>query len=46
MKEDPALLEWEQGRQIKLRVFPIEPRADREIHPWIGRGVGALPGQE
>ncbi|MFT5429779.1 MAG: hypothetical protein ACI9OJ_000451 [Myxococcota bacterium] len=28
---DPALLEWEQGRQLKLRVFPIEGKADKHV---------------
>jgi hypothetical protein len=28
---DPALLEWEHGNVFKLRVFPIEPRAEKRI---------------
>jgi hypothetical protein len=28
---DPALLEWEHGSTFKLRVFPIEPSADKRI---------------
>lgn len=28
---DPAILEWEQGHQFKLRVFPIEPNADKRV---------------
>jgi hypothetical protein len=28
---DPALLEWEQGNWFKLRVFPIEPNADKRV---------------
>jgi hypothetical protein len=28
---DPAILEWEQGRSFKLRVFPIEPKANKRI---------------
>lgn len=29
--KDPALLEWEQGKTFKLRVFPIEPHADKRV---------------
>jgi len=29
--QDPALLEWEQGRTFKLRVFPIEARSEKRI---------------
>ena len=29
--QDPALLEWEQGRMFKLRVFPIEPHGEKRI---------------
>lgn len=29
--QDPALLEWEQGSTFKLRVFPIEPRAEKRV---------------
>jgi hypothetical protein len=28
---DPALLEWEQGNWFKLRVFPLEPKADKKV---------------
>lgn len=28
---DPALLEWEHGKWFKLRVFPIEPVADKRV---------------
>jgi Mg-chelatase subunit ChlD len=28
---DPALLEWESGSMFKLRVFPIEPHADKRV---------------
>jgi uncharacterized protein YegL len=28
---DPALLEWQQGKAFKLRVFPIEPHADKRV---------------
>ena len=28
---DPALLEWEQGNWFKLRVFPLEPNADKRV---------------
>jgi hypothetical protein len=28
---DPAILEWEQGRTFKLRVFPIEARASKRV---------------
>lgn len=28
---DPAILEWEQGRTFKLRVFPIEAMADKRL---------------
>jgi len=28
---DPALLEWEQGNWFKLRVFPLEPNADKKV---------------
>ena len=28
---DPALLEWEQGNWFKLRVFPLEARADKRV---------------
>lgn len=28
---DPALLEWEAGNRFKLRVFPIEARADKRV---------------
>lgn len=28
---DPALLEWEQGNWFKLRVFPLEPSADKKV---------------
>ncbi len=28
---DPALLEWEQGNWFKLRVFPLEAKADKRI---------------
>lgn len=28
---DPALLEWEQGNQFKLRVFPIEPMSPKRV---------------
>ncbi|MDB4998433.1 MAG: hypothetical protein JWM74_5865 [Myxococcaceae bacterium] len=28
---DPALLEWESGSTFKLRVFPIEPHADKRV---------------
>lgn len=28
---DPALLEWEHGNWFKLRVFPIEPDADKRV---------------
>ena len=29
--QDPALLEWGKGHTFKLRVFPIEPRADKRV---------------
>jgi hypothetical protein len=29
--QDPALLEWEEGNWFKLRVFPIEPKADKRV---------------
>lgn len=29
--QDPALLEWEQGNWFKLRVFPIEAKADKRV---------------
>ncbi len=29
--QDPALLEWEQGRTFKLRVFPIEAKSDKRV---------------
>lgn len=29
--QDPAILEWEQGSTFKLRVFPIEPHADKRV---------------
>jgi hypothetical protein len=29
--QDPALLEWEEGSWFKLRVFPIEARADKRV---------------
>ncbi len=29
--QDPALLEWEQGRIFKLRVFPIEPTSEKRV---------------
>ena len=28
---DPALLEWEQGNWFKLRVFPLEAKADKKV---------------
>ncbi len=28
---DPALLEWEEGNWFKLRVFPIEPEAEKRV---------------
>lgn len=28
---DPALLEWENGRTFKLRVFPIEPKKTKRV---------------
>lgn len=28
---DPALLEWEEGAWFKLRVFPIEPGAEKRV---------------
>lgn len=28
---DPALLEWEEGNWFKLRVFPLEARADKKV---------------
>jgi Mg-chelatase subunit ChlD len=28
---DPAILEWEHGSTFKVRVFPIEPRADKRV---------------
>ena len=28
---DPAILEWEQGQQFKLRVFPIEPNSEKRL---------------
>jgi len=28
---DPALLEWEGGRAMKLRVFPIEPQSTKRV---------------
>lgn len=28
---DPALLEWEEGNWFKLRVFPIEPHAEKRV---------------
>ncbi len=29
--QDPALLEWEQGQELKLRVFPIEAHKQKRI---------------
>jgi hypothetical protein len=29
--QDPALLEWDKGRAMKLRVFPIEPHAHKRV---------------
>ncbi len=29
--QDPALLEWEQGRWFKLRVFPIEANKEKRV---------------
>ncbi|MEM6994786.1 MAG: VIT and VWA domain-containing protein, partial [Myxococcota bacterium] len=29
--QDPALLEWEQGRTFKLRVFPIEAGSEKRV---------------
>jgi Ca-activated chloride channel family protein len=29
--QDPALLEWEEGNQFKLRVFPIEPKQSKRV---------------
>lgn len=29
--KDPALLEWEQGKTFKLRVFPIEPHSEKRV---------------
>lgn len=29
--QDPALLEWEHGNWFKLRVFPIEAKADKRV---------------
>jgi hypothetical protein len=28
---DPAILEWDRGQILKLRVFPIEPNSDKRI---------------
>lgn len=28
---DPALLQWKQGNQFELRIFPIPPRSSRKI---------------
>jgi hypothetical protein len=28
---DPALLEWEDGNWFKLRVFPLDPNADKKV---------------
>jgi Mg-chelatase subunit ChlD len=28
---DPAILEWQGGRTLQLRVFPIEPRSDKRV---------------
>lgn len=28
---DPALLEWQDGNRFRLRVFPIEPRAEKRV---------------
>lgn len=28
---DPALLEWQDGNRFKLRVFPIEPNAEKRV---------------
>ena len=30
-REDPALLQWKQGNQFELRIFPIEPRSSRKV---------------
>ncbi len=28
---DPALLEWQQGNEFKLRIFPIPPKGERRV---------------
>ncbi len=28
---DPAILKWKQGNQFELRIFPIDPKAVREV---------------
>ena len=30
-RKDPALLQWKQGNQFELRIFPIEPHSSRQV---------------
>jgi len=44
--QDPALLEWQQGRWFKLRIFPIEAKKNKRVvlryASPLRRGVGGL----
>jgi hypothetical protein len=38
---DPALLEWQDGNRFKLRVFPIEPNAEKRVILRYGAPLAA-----